>query len=124
LGVGRDLNIFGTIAADVTQSVARFPGEETRQGKSWGVRYSKRFDEVNTDIQFAGYRFSDRDYMTMQQYLDARYRNDFSGREKEQYDITLNKNFDGWNTSVSLQYSYQTYWDRRTSNYYALSLNR
>ncbi|MCU6343575.1 fimbria/pilus outer membrane usher protein, partial [Escherichia coli] len=124
LGVGRDLNIFGTIAADVTQSVARFPGEETRQGKSWSLNYSKRFDEVNTDITFSGYRFSERDYMTMEQYLDARYHNSITGHEKEMYTITLNKNQQDWNTSVNLQYGHQTYWDRRTSNYYALSLNR
>ncbi|EAO7713794.1 PapC/FimD family outer membrane usher protein [Salmonella enterica] len=123
-GLGRDLNAFGTLAADVTQSVARIPGRDTRQGKSWSVKYSKRFDEVDADITFAGYRFSERNYMTMQQYLDARYRNDFNGREKEKYQITFNKNFADWKTSVNLQYSHQTYWDRRTSDYYTVSVNR
>ncbi|HAW2654331.1 TPA: fimbria/pilus outer membrane usher protein [Escherichia coli] len=124
VGLGRDLNEFGTVSADVTQSVARIPGEDTKQGKSWRLSYSKRFDEVNTDITFAGYRFSERNYMTMDQYLNARYRNDFTGREKELYTVTLNKNFEDWNTSVNLQYSHQTYWDRRTSDYYTLSVNR
>ncbi len=124
VGLGRDLNEFGTISADVTQSLARIPGEDTRQGKSWRLSYSKRFDDVNTDITFAGYRFSERNYMTMDQYLNARYRNDFTGREKELYIVTINKNFEEWNTSVNLQYSYQTYWDRRSLNYYTLSLNR
>ncbi|CAD5790412.1 fimbria/pilus outer membrane usher protein [Escherichia coli] len=124
VGIGRDLSQFGTLSADVTQSVARIPREETKQGKSWSLRYSKRFDDVDADIQFAGYRFSERNYMTMQQYLDARYRHDFTGREKEQYDISLNKSLEDGKTSVSLQYSHQTYWDQRTSNYYTLSLNR
>ncbi|EBC1676113.1 PapC/FimD family outer membrane usher protein, partial [Salmonella enterica subsp. enterica] len=93
-------------------------------GKSWRLSYSKRFDEMNTDITFAGYRFSERNYMTMDQYLNARYRNDFTGREKELYTISLNKNVEEWNTSVNLQYSYQTYWDRRTADYYTLSVNR
>ncbi|EGH4617406.1 fimbria/pilus outer membrane usher protein [Escherichia coli] len=124
VGLGRDLNEFGTVSADVTQSVARIPGEDTKQGKSWRLSYSKRFDDVNADITFAGYRFSERNYMTMDQYLNARYRNDFTGREKELYTVTLNKNFEDWKTSVNLEYSYQTYWDRRTSNYYRLSLNR
>ncbi len=88
------------------------------------LSYSKRFDEVNTDITFAGYRFSERNYMTMDQYLNARYRNDFTGREKELYTVTLNKNFEDWKASVNLQYSHQTYWDRRTSDYYTLSVNR
>lgn len=124
LGVGRDLNEFGTLSADVTQSVAKFDDQGSRQGKSWRLSYSKRFDDANTDITFAGYRFSERNYMTMQQYLDARYRNDFSGREKELYTVTLNKNFEELQTSVSLQYSHQTYWDRGISDYYTLSVNR
>ncbi|MEG3813270.1 fimbria/pilus outer membrane usher protein, partial [Escherichia coli] len=124
VGLGRDLSKFGTVSADVTQSVARIPGYDTKQGKSWRLCYSKRFDEVNTDITFAGYRFSERNYMTMDQYLNARYRNDFTGREKELYTVTLNKNFEDWKASVNLQYSHQTYWDRRTSDYYTLSVNR
>ncbi|EHG6066564.1 fimbria/pilus outer membrane usher protein [Salmonella enterica subsp. diarizonae serovar 61:z52:z53] len=122
-GLGHDLNAFGTLAADVTQSVARIPGRDTRQGKSWSVKYSKRFDDADADITFAGYRFSERNYMTMQQYLDARYRNDFNGREKEKYQISLNKNFADWKTSVSLQFSRQTYWESRASNYYTASVN-
>ncbi|EHP67120.1 TPA: PapC/FimD family outer membrane usher protein [Escherichia coli] len=124
VGLGRDLNEFGTVSADVTQSVARIPGEDTKQGKSWRLSYSKRFDDVNADITFAGYRFSERNYMTMDQYLNARYRNDFTGREKELYTVTLNKNFEDWKTSVNLQYNHQTWWDRPASNSYTLSVNR
>ncbi len=29
--------------------------------------------------------------MTMQNYLDARYRDDFTGKEKELYTVTFNK---------------------------------
>ncbi|EFC1642170.1 PapC/FimD family outer membrane usher protein [Escherichia coli] len=123
VGLGRDLNEFGTVSADVTQSVARILGG-AKQGKSWRLSYSKRFDDVNADITFAGYRFSERNYMTMDQYLNARYRNDFTGREKELYTVTLNKNFEDWRASVNLQYSHQTYWDSRTSDYYTLSVNR
>ena len=122
-GLGRDLNEFGTVSADVTQSVARLR-ENTKQGKSWRLSYSKRFDDVNADITFAGYRFSERDYMTMEQYLDARYRNDFTGREKEMYTVTFNKNFSDANTSINLQYSHQTYWDQQMSDYYMVSVNR
>lgn len=124
VGLGRDLSEFGTVSADVTWSVARIPDYDAKQGKSWRLSYSKRFDEVNADITFAGYRFSERNYMTMDQYLNARYRNDFTGREKEMYTVTLNKNFVDWNTSVNLQFSHQTYWDRRTSDYYSVSVNR
>jgi outer membrane usher protein PapC len=125
IGAGHDMNQFGTVSADVTQSVAKFDNDPGKmQGKSWRVSYSKRFDEANADITFAGYRFTEQNYLTMQQYLDARYRNNFNGREKELYTITLNKNFEDAQTSVSLQYSYQTYWDKIDENYYTLSVNR
>ncbi|WP_320723146.1 fimbria/pilus outer membrane usher protein [Enterobacter sp. 262D3] len=125
IGAGHDMNQFGTLSLDATQSVSK-PGGTfgTLSGKSWRASYSKRFDEVNTDINFAGYRFSEKDYMTMQQYLNARYRNDFRGRSKELYTSTINKNFTDLNLSVSLQYSYQTFWDRAADNYYTLSVNR
>lgn len=124
LGLGRDMSQFGTVSADVTQSVSHIPNSKIKQGKSWRLSYSKRFDEANADITFAGYRFSERNYMTMEQYLDARYRNDFTGREKELYTVTLNKNLEDWKTSINMQYSHQTYWERQTSDYYTLSLNR
>lgn len=124
LGVGRDLNEFGTLAADVTQSVANFSGNSTKKGKSWRLSYSKFFDETNTDITFAGYRFSERNYMTMEQYLNARYNGDYNGREKEQYTITLNKQLTNWDTSVGIQYNHQTYWDRNATDSYTLSVDR
>lgn len=123
VGLGHDLMQFGTLSADVTQSIARFNDNRDQQGKSWRLSYSKRFDEADADITFSGYRFSERNYMTMQQYLDARYRNDFTGREKELYTISMNKNFEDWQTSVGLQYQHQTYWDREVSDYYTLSIN-
>ncbi|SFO11914.1 outer membrane usher protein PapC [Xenorhabdus japonica] len=75
LGAGIDLMQFGTLSADVTQSIGKLPNNKrTKKGKSWRLSYSKRFDNSNIDVNFAGYRFNEQDYMTMQQYLDARYR--------------------------------------------------
>ncbi|OMP56828.1 fimbria/pilus outer membrane usher protein [Serratia marcescens] len=123
LGVGRDLEQFGTVAVDVTQSLANLPGQDDRQGKSWRVSYSKHFDEANTDVTFAGYRFSERDYMSMQQYLDARYRGNDSNRQKERYQINLNKRFDELllPLSLGLNYQYQTYWDQGNTSQYGVN---
>ncbi|WP_146685041.1 fimbria/pilus outer membrane usher protein, partial [Escherichia coli] len=38
--------------------------------------------------------------------------------------VTLNKNVADWNTSFNLQYSRQTYWDIRKTDYYTVSVNR
>lgn len=124
VGAGIDLLQLGALSADVTQSFARFDNRDDQQGKSWRLSYSKRFDELDTDITFAGYRFSERNYMTMQQYLDERYRNVRDGRSKEMYTVSLNKNFPDQQLSLGLSLNHQTYWDRGESTYYSLQAYR
>jgi outer membrane usher protein FimD/PapC len=36
-------------------------------------------------VTFAGYRFSERNYLTMGEYLDMRYREGYVGNSKELY---------------------------------------
>ncbi|HIB9349893.1 TPA: fimbria/pilus outer membrane usher protein, partial [Klebsiella pneumoniae] len=124
VGLGHDLGKLGTISSDITQSIASLPQKEKQQGKSWRISYSKRFDEANTDITFAGYRFSERNYLTMQRYLDERYRNSYSGLEKELYTVSVNKNIDNWKMSAGVQYSHQVYWDQQSSDFYTISISR
>lgn len=127
-GVGRDLLRFGTLAVDVTQSFAelagaRIPDAGDRQGKSWRLSYSKRFDEANADVTFAGYRFSERDFMSMQQYLDARHRGVVSDHQKERYQVNLTKRFDdiGLPFSLGLNYTHTTYWDQGDTEQYGIN---
>ncbi|MCK2181572.1 outer membrane usher protein [Hafnia paralvei] len=121
IGIGRDLFLLGAVSADVTQSFASVPGEAKRQGKSWRLSYSKRFDEYDSEVTFAGYRFSERDYMSMGEYLDARYHEQNSGHDKELYTVTANKNFSDVGLSFYFTYSHQTYWDQPTDDRYSLS---
>ncbi|SFC06007.1 fimbria/pilus outer membrane usher protein [Pragia fontium] len=110
LGVGRDLFLLGTIALDVTQTTARFPDKEDQKGKSWRLSYSKFFDKLDTDVTFAGYRFSEKEFLSMQEYLDKRYQGGDRGQQKERYQVNVNKRFDAF--SLSLNYEKQTYWDQ------------
>lgn len=121
IGIGRDLYAFGAISADVTQSYAEIPGQDKRQGKSWRVSYSKRFDDMNSEITFAGYRFSERNYMSMGEYLDARYREGSTGHNKELYTVTASKAFEDIRLSTYFTYSHQTYWDRPADDRFSLS---
>lgn len=124
VGVGRDLFMFGALSADITQSSATLPSEGRLQGRSYRVSYSKRFDDINSDLTFAGYRFSERDYMTMTEYLDARYRGGSRGSSKELYTVTASKSFTDLRLSAYLSWSHQTYWDRPQSDRYSLSASR
>lgn len=124
LGAGRDMNAFGTISADVTHASARFPQDKNRDGRSWRLSYSKRFDEVSSEVTFAGYRFSERDYLTMGEYLDIRYRDGNMGSSKALYTIQVSKNFEEARLSASLNWSHQTYWNRPANDRYSFALNK
>jgi len=121
VGLGRDLYMLGALSADVTQSFSQLPGQEQKQGKSWRLSYSKRFDELDSEVTFAGYRFSEREYLSMGEYLSARYRPGDTGKNKELYTITASKNFADLGISAYLSYSHQTYWDQAADDRFSVS---
>ncbi|WP_273876419.1 fimbria/pilus outer membrane usher protein, partial [Serratia marcescens] len=82
-------------------------------------------------ITFAGYRFSQRKFMNMSQYLQERYGDydkNYNGRQKELYTITASKTFMAEDSAKAitayLTYSHQTYWDARTQDRYGLSASK
>lgn len=125
VGIGRDLMAFGALSFDATQSRARLPQQGgTFSGGSYRLSYSKSFDEYDSQIAFAGYRFSEQDFMSMSEYLDARDYGQRTRNGKEMYTITFNKQFREWGLSSYLNYSHETYWDRPANDRYSLSLSR
>lgn len=125
IGLGRNLFMLGALSADVTQSLATLPRSENRkQGKSYRLSYSKRFDEFDSEVTFAGYRFSERDFMSMGQYLDNRFGGNTVAHSKEMYTVTANKSFTQAQLSLYATYTHQSYWDRQPEDSYSLSVNR
>lgn len=126
MGVGRDLAQFGALAFDVTHSHVNLDhdsayGKGKLDGNSFRVSYAKDFDELNSRVTFAGYRFSEKNFMTMSEYLDAN-QSDMArtGNDKEMYTITYNQNFAAAGVSIYLNYSHRTYWDRPEQTNYNL----
>ncbi|BEM64688.1 fimbrial protein SteB [Serratia marcescens] len=125
LGLGRDLMALGALSFDATQSRARLPQENgTLSGGSYRLSYSKNFDEYDSQVTFAGYRFSEENFMSMSEYLDARYYGTRTGNGKEMYTVTFNKHFRDWGLSTYLNYSHETFWDRPANDRYNLTLSR
>lgn len=129
LGVGRDLSVFGAVAFDVTHSHTRLDkdtayGKGSLDGNSFRVSYSKDFDELNSRVTFAGYRFSEENFMTMSEYLDAGDSEMVhTGNDKEMYTATYNQNFRDAGVSVYLNYTRHTYWDRDEQTNYNVMLS-
>lgn len=128
VGIGRDLLALGALSFDVTESRATLPGAETKSGGSYRLSYSKRFEKIDGQVTFAGYRFSQKDFMSMSDYLETRYHDSSwgmtRGRQKELYTITVSKAFREWKTSLYGNYSHRTYWDRPDSDRYSLTLSQ
>ncbi|HGM5336608.1 TPA: outer membrane usher protein [Serratia marcescens] len=125
LGIGRDLMALGALSFDATQSRARLPQQDgTLSGGSYRLSYSKTFNETDSQVTFAGYRFSEQDFMSMSEYLDARYYGGRVGNNKEMYTITFNQQFRDIGLSLYLNYDHQTYWDRPNNDRYNLTLSR
>lgn len=127
VGVGRDLLALGAISFSATQSRSELPRSGEQIGSSYSVSYSKRFEEYDTQVTFAGYRFSQRNYMSLGGYLDARQYDDGGnnrGSSKQTYSVTLNKQFRSLGLSAFLNYNYQTYWNRPATSRWNMSLAR
>ncbi|WP_199063788.1 outer membrane usher protein [Serratia sp. ASV30] len=125
VGTGRDLMVLGALSFDITQSRAVLPqSDNVLSGGTYRLSYSKRFDDYDSQVTFAGYRFSQQNYMSMSEYLDARTYGTRSLNSKEMYTITFNKQFKELNLSAYLDYSHQTYWDKPASDRYNLTLSR
>lgn len=125
LGIGRDLLAFGAVSFDVTQSRA-VAGRERQvlMGKSYRINYSKRFDDFDSQITFAGYRFSQKNFTSMNELLNARYESNSINRSKEMYTISFSKQFRDMGANVYLNYSHQNYWNSPANRRYSVSAAR
>lgn len=124
IGIGRDLLALGAVSFDATQSLAEFPNQKKRTGGSYRLSYSKRFDELDNQITFAGYRFAQRDYMSMSEYVDARYNGFIQASSKEMYTVTFSQYLRDLGTSAYLSYSHQSYWDRASTERLSFSASK
>ncbi|WP_261641956.1 outer membrane usher protein [Erwinia mallotivora] len=126
-GVGRDLMALGALSFDVTQSlVRRLPGDKTQSqsGASYRVSYAKHFDETDSEMTLAGYRYSDQGYMSMGEYLTAqKYGVDY-GNNKEMYTLSFSQQLRDWRMSLYLNYSHQTYWDKQDNDRFTLTASQ
>ena len=124
-----DIKGFGAVAFDVTHSHTKLDkdtayGKGSLDGNSFSVSYSKDFDQLNSRVTFAGYRFSEENFMTMSEYLDASDSEMVrTGNDKEMYTATYNQNFRDAGVSVYLNYTRHTYWDREEQTNYNIMLS-
>ncbi|HFJ2022038.1 TPA: fimbrial outer membrane usher protein StdB [Salmonella enterica] len=125
LGAAQNMGILGAVSADVTRSDARLPHGQNQSGYSYRINYAKTFDKTGSTLAFVGYRFSDRHYLSMPEYLQRRASDGGDAwHEKQSYTITYSQSIPVLNMSASLSASRLNYWDTTSNNNYMLSLNK
>lgn len=124
MGIGRDLMMFGALSFDVTHSRASLPWEDKLQGNSYRLSYSKRFDDYNSQVTFAGYRFTEKDYLSMADFVEMRQYGTQRSGVKEMYTLSFNQQLSALDATLFLDYNHRTYWDTTTDNRYNLALSR
>lgn len=113
----------GAVSLDVTHSDTDLPNTEKKssQGQSYKVSYSKFWVPTNTNFTLAAYRYSTSGYYnfqdanTTQDYLRRGLSPDYIGRQRSEYQLSLNQNLPtGWG-SVYFTGRWSDYWDARQS---------
>lgn len=124
LGIGENMGVFGAASFDVTQSVAKIQNEPQQTGYSYRFNYAKTFDKTGSTIAFAGYRFSEKSFMTMSQYIDRSNGYGSSLSEKQSYVLTFNQSISSLGLNALFSVSHQNYWNSNVSENYTASLNK
>lgn len=123
-GFGRDLLILGAVSLDATESRAVMPDKKKAVGRSYRLSYSKSFDEIKSQVTFAGYRFSERNFMNMDDYLNTLNFRTSSPGSKEMYTISFSKQLTEADANMYINYNRRTYWHRPASEYWALAFSK
>ena len=124
LGIGQNLLSFGAISFDVTRSDAELPQYERQSAYSYRFNYSKRFDSTNTQVTFAGYRFSERNFLSMSQFIDKHNQLFDMRNDKQTFTLTANQYLPWPDITLYASAVRHTYWDDKNSNTYTLSLSK
>ncbi|MCL1028988.1 fimbria/pilus outer membrane usher protein [Serratia silvae] len=123
-GVGYDMNTFGALSVDITYTDADLDTAHLK-GKSYRVNYSKIFDSIDSQITFAGYRFSERSFLALNDFINMKTSPDNINTSKESYNIVASKTFSNLGFSLNAMFSKQTYWqDVSDSNTFGLSISK
>ncbi len=118
LGVGVDLGVMGAFSGDITRSSAKFNGENEphdMKGVAYRFNYAKKLND-HLNLNLVGYRFSTREYLTLDNYINLKSGYNNVDREKNRLMATISHQFVNDNSSISLNYERGSYWNRENSS--------
>lgn len=123
LGVGMNLEQFGAVSFDVTNSQTDLPGQKSLKGHSYRINYAKRFSS-SLSLNLAGYKFSSRDFRSLNNYIDMKSNYRETALEKNKFTLSMTQMFPSINTSMTASVTKGTYWNQRNISNYNVSVTK
>ena len=93
-GLGFGLGELGSVSTDITAAHTTLNNDETHNGQSYRIQYSKDFQASDTSFTLAAYRYSTEGFYTFQETNDLRAENNdgwrltYNKRQKLQLDLS------------------------------------
>ncbi|WP_058911251.1 fimbria/pilus outer membrane usher protein [Entomohabitans teleogrylli] len=115
VGMGFGLGELGSFSTDITVARTTLDDEQTRNGQSYRVQYSKTMQTTGTSFTLAAYRYSTQGYYTFPEANDMRvgdrdvWRMQYNKRQRLQLDISQSLSDIG---SFFISGYQQDYWHR------------
>ncbi|MEY1239725.1 fimbria/pilus outer membrane usher protein [Providencia manganoxydans] len=100
LGLAKDIGKFGALSVDTIQAKTKIY-DKIYNGSSYRILYAKSFNDLGTNIQLTGYRYSTSDYYT---FSESSYKNNYNAnldedllntnieRKKNSFQVNLSQN--------------------------------
>lgn len=114
-------SIVGAVSIDATQSNSKLGGSAgSKSGQSYRVSYTKLFDETNSNITLAAYRYSTKNYMDFLTALQSRdaikdgYDSNSIWRSKNRFTISLNQGLPEFWGNLYISATLENYWNGNT----------
>lgn len=126
LGIGSNLGLLGALSVDATWAKTLFKNSAEYTGQSYRFLYAKTFPGTGTNLQILGYRYSTKNFYTLQESAEydsadsSYYQDNYHLRSQLQGNITQNFNDIG---SIYLNFNRQQYWNNKTQDLFQMGWN-
>lgn len=125
-GVGVDMLQWGALSLQRYDSWGQLE-DRTLAGSSYSINYSKEFEQLNSTLSLAGYRYSEQNYMNMDRFLSALNNTsdyDDAHQDRDSFTASLSTRVPVVDGSSYISIDRNTYYDGTKSNRYNLSFSK
>lgn len=127
IGIGQNLIQFGALSFDITQSQLNLTDTQSQKGKSYRINYAKDVPSINGQITLTGYRFADRHFNSLSNFITQKESRDNTVdnfKDKHVVSLSYSQQLPSIDASVSITGSQRTYWNGGHNNYVSIALNK